>query len=250
MKLNFTNKKYVITGVTSGIGKEVCTQLLSEGAIVLGIGRSGEKIENLRSNYGLNKLQFIQLDLSNIEDIENALLIKLEELGPFDGLLLCAGREETLPLSSYKPNKIKSLFEINIFSNIEMIRIFSKKKFSKRDASIVLISSVMSILGQPGKVGYCSSKSATLGLVKSSALELAKKKIRINAISPGVVLTPMTKALFNQLSSENIGSIENMHPLGLGDVSQIYPLVMFLLSDKSTWITGQNYIIDGGYSIH
>ena len=131
-----------------------------------------------------------------------------------------------------------------------MIRIFSKKKFSKRDASIVLISSVMSILGQPGKVGYCSSKSATLGLVKSSALELAKKKIRINAISPGVVLTPMTKALFNQLSSENIGSIENMHPLGLGDVSQIYPLVMFLLSDKSTWITGQNYIIDGGYSIH
>jgi NAD(P)-dependent dehydrogenase (short-subunit alcohol dehydrogenase family) len=161
-----------------------------------------------------------------------------------------AGKEETLPLISYRPDKMESIFKVNFLANAELVRVFSKKKYSQDNSSIVIVSSVMSILGQPAKVGYCSSKAAILGLVKSAALELAKRRIRINAISPGVVQTPMTDGLFNLLSLEQIEEIRLMHPLGFGHVTDIYPSILFLLSDSSGWITGQNIIIDGGYSIH
>jgi NAD(P)-dependent dehydrogenase (short-subunit alcohol dehydrogenase family) len=108
----------------------------------------------------------------------------------------------------------------------------------------------MGILGQAGKVGYSSTKAALLGLTKSSALELAKRKIRVNALLPGVVKTPMTNNLFSQLDQTQIDNIINMHPLGIGEVDDIVPIVEFLLSNGSRWITGQNIIIDGGYSIH
>jgi NAD(P)-dependent dehydrogenase (short-subunit alcohol dehydrogenase family) len=107
----------------------------------------------------------------------------------------------------------------------------------------------MGTLGQPGKIGYCSTKSAVLGMVKASALELAKRKIRVNAVLPGVVNTPMTQNLFTQIDDDNIKQITNMHPLGLGEVTDIVPTILFLISENSKWITGQNFIIDGGYSI-
>ena len=150
----------------------------------------------------------------------------------------------------YKKDKVREILEINVVSQIEMIRQFSRKKMSNEGSSIVLISSVMSILGQPGKIGYCTSKSAILGLTRSAALELSNRKIRVNAISPGVVKTPMTEKLFSQLNLENIDKIVNMHPLGLGDTIDIFNCINFLISKESRWITGQNIIIDGGYSIH
>ena len=88
-----------------------------------------------------------------------------------------------------------------------------------------------------------------MGLTKSSALELAKRKIRVNAVLPGVVNTPMTQKLFSQIEQKNIDSIKAMHPLGIGEVEDIVPAIEFLLSDGSRWLTGQNIIIDGGYSI-
>ena len=248
---SFKDKTYLITGATSGIGNAISIELLNQGANVVGLGRSKEKVQDLQNNYGSERLIFLEIDLSITENIENHLKTIIDRISrKLDGLVLCAGKEETLPLSSQKTDKIKSIFDINLFANIEIIRLFSKKKFSNNESSIIVVSSVMSTVGQPGKVGYCSSKSAILGLVKASALELAKRGIRINAVSPGVVLTPMTQSLFEQISQENIDSIEDMHPLGFGNVSDISPLIIFLLSSASRWITGQNYIIDGGYSIH
>jgi NAD(P)-dependent dehydrogenase (short-subunit alcohol dehydrogenase family) len=157
--------------------------------------------------------------------------------------------EETVPISLYVPEKIENIFKINVFSGIELLRYFSKKKYSNESASVVFISSVMGELGQPGKIGYCSTKAAILGVVKSAALELAKRKIRVNSIAPGVVNTPMTKKLFELIDDDNINRIKNMHPLGIGEVTDVVPTLAFLLSDNSKWITGQNIKIDGGYSI-
>lgn len=107
----------------------------------------------------------------------------------------------------------------------------------------------MGILGQSGKVGYCASKSAVIGAVKASALELAKRNIRVNAVLPGVVMTPMTEKLFEKIDEASQKRIQDMHPLGFGTVEDVVPTIAFLLSDNSKWITGQNIIIDGGYSI-
>lgn len=249
MESEFRNKRYIITGASSGIGYAVMDQLLSDGAVVVGIGRDASKIKMLLDKYSDDQLKFVSFDLSEVDKIETMFESEIIQGIKFDGLVLCAGKEETLPLVLYKSDKVLDLFKINVFSGIELLRIFTKKKVSNDGASIVFLSSVMSELGQAGKIGYCATKSALLGVVKASALELQKRKIRVNAIAPGVVNTPMTEKLFSSLSIENVEEIESMHPSGFGDPSDIVPMIRFLLSGQSRWMTGQNINIDGGYSI-
>lgn len=241
------DKNILITGATSGIGLAVCEFLLNYECTVIAFGRDKSKIIKLIDKF-TNSLKFIALDLNNFTTYNK--IFEQELSGrKLDGFVHCAGVEETLPLAMYNPESVAKIFNINVFSGIELLRYFSKKKYSNDGASVVYISSVMGELGQPGKIGYCATKSAILGLVKSSALELAKRKFRVNAVSPGVVNTPMTQKLFSQIEDENIERIKQMHPLGIGEVEDVVPMIAFLLSDNSKWITGQNIIIDGGYSV-
>lgn len=238
----------LLTGATSGIGLETLKKLLENKNKVFAVARDFSKISNLLELH-LDSLVPITFDLKeteNIEKIFNEINLVDEKL---DALIHCAGIEETIPLTLYSPAKIKNIYEVNVFAGIELLRHFAKKKYSNDGASAVFVSSVMGILGQPGKIGYCSSKAAVLGMVKASALEFAKRKIRVNAVLPGVVNTPMTQNLFSQISAENVEEIKAMHPLGIGEVSDIVPTIEFLISASSRWITGQNFIIDGGYSI-
>lgn len=238
----------LLTGATSGIGLETLKKLLKNKNKVFAVARDFSKISNLLELH-LDSLVPITFDLKeteNIEKIFNEINLVDEKL---DALIHCAGIEETIPLTLYSPAKIKNIYEVNVFAGIELLRHFTKKKYSNDGASAVFVSSVMGVLGQPGKIGYCSSKAAVLGMVKASALEFAKRKIRVNAVLPGVVNTPMTQNLFSQISAENVEEIKAMHPLGIGEVSDIVPTIEFLISASSRWITGQNFIIDGGYSI-
>lgn len=238
----------LLTGATSGIGLETLKSLLDDKNKVFAVARDFSKISNLLKLHS-DSLVPITFDLKkteNIEKIFNEINLVDEKL---DALIHCAGIEETIPLTLYSPAKIKNIYEVNVFAGIELLRHFTKKKYSNDGASAVFVSSVMGVLGQPGKIGYCSSKAAVLGMVKASALEFAKRKIRVNAVLPGVVNTPMTQNLFSQISTENVEEIKAMHPLGIGEVSDVVPTIEFLISASSRWITGQNFIIDGGYSI-
>lgn len=248
MESEFSNRKYIITGASSGIGYAVLDQLLSEGAIVIGIGRDSSKVTDLLNRYP-DQLSFVSFDLSEVEKIESIFETEIISGDKFDGLILCAGKEETLPLALYKNDKILDLFKINVFSSIEMLRNFAKKKVSNDGASVVILTSVMAELGQAGKIGYCATKSALLGVVKASAIELSKRGVRVNAVAPGVVKTPMTDKLFDQLPAENVEEIRKMHLNGFGETSDVVPMIKFLLSDGAKWITGQNMKADGGYSI-
>jgi NAD(P)-dependent dehydrogenase (short-subunit alcohol dehydrogenase family) len=241
------NKKVLITGATSGIGFALSEFLLNNNCDIIAVGRDDSKIAHLREKFS-ESFKFVSLDLNDF-GLYGKIFEDAFDGKKFDGFVHCAGIEETLPLAMYNPENVLKIFNINVFSGIELLRFFSKKKYSNDGSSAVFISSVMGELGQPGKVGYCSTKSAVLGIVKSSALELAKRKFRVNAISPGVVNTPMTQKLFSQIEDENIEKIKQMHPLDIGEVQDVIPMIAFLLSDNSKWITGQNIKIDGGYSI-
>ena len=141
------------------------------------------------------------------------------------------------------------MFSVNVIAGFELAKIISKKKYLyKNGASFVFISSVMGILGQLGKIGYCSSKGSLISGVKAMALELASKKIRVNCILPGVVETEMSNEMFQKLSEESKKNIVDMHPLGLGKPEDIAYACVYLLSDSARWVTGTNLIIDGGYS--
>lgn len=238
----------LLTGATSGIGLETLKRLLENKNKVFAVARDFSKISNLLELHSdsIVPITFDLKETENIEKIFNKINLVDEKL---DALIHCAGIEETIPLTLYSPAKIKNIYEVNVFAGIELLRHFTKKKYSNDGASAVFVSSVMGVLGQPGKIGYCSTKSAVLGMVKASALEFSKRKIRVNAVLPGVVNTPMTQNLFSQISAENVEEIKAMHPLGIGEVSDIVPTIEFLISASSRWITGQNFIIDGGYSI-
>lgn len=238
----------ILTGATSGIGLETLKQLVEKKHTVYAIGRDFSKIDYYIED-NKNQIKKYVFDFINVQDIEKLFSDFELDKEKFDGLIHCAGIEETMPLTLYDPDKIKQIFTVNVFAGIELLRHFTKKKFSIDGASVVFVSSVMGVLGQPGKIGYCSTKAAVLGMVKASALEFAKRKIRVNAVLPGVVNTPMTQNLFAQIDEENKKQIVAMHPLGLGEVSDVVPTILFLLSENSKWITGQNLIIDGGYSI-
>lgn len=238
----------LLTGATSGIGFETLKQLIAEGHDVYAIGRDFSKISFYLQDYKSQIFDF-NFDFNDVDQIEHLFKKFNLENQKFDGLIHCAGIEETLPLSLYSPNKVKNIFDINVFSGIELLRHFTKKKYCNEGASIVFLSSVMGTLGQPGKIGYCATKAAVLGLVKASALEFAKRKIRVNAVLPGIINTPMTQRLFGQINENQILEIENMHPLGFGEVQDVVPLILFLISQKARWITGQSFVIDGGYSI-
>lgn len=242
------NKKILVTGASSGIGLALCEFLINNSFSVIAIGRDESKVAHLKEHYNSDSFSFESLDLNNFENYNSFFDKHLNNL-KFDGFVHCAGMEETLPLSLYTPERMHAIFNINVFSGVELLRYFSKKKYSNDRASVVFISSVMGELGQPGKIGYCATKSAILGVVKSAALELSKRKFRINAVSPGVVNTPMTQKLFELLDDTNVNRIKEMHPLGIGEVEDVIPIITFLLSDTSKWITGQNLIVDGGYSI-
>ena len=138
---------------------------------------------------------------------------------------------------------------MNVIAGIELARTIIKKKYiSSVGASLVYIASVMGINGQPGKTAYSASKGALIAAVRSMALELAPNNIRVNAVSPGVVDTPMSQKLFSEIPQAAQQAVISMHPLGIGRPDDIAQACLFLLSDASRWITGTNLIIDGGYS--
>lgn len=241
-------KKYLISGATAGIGLGITRLLLEQGHTVIALGRDFTEIDSILKKY--DDLVKLKVDLLNIKEIEPALNSIFDKLSKIDGFVHCAGIEETVPLRIYSSDLINNIFSVNVFSAIEILRIISQKKISNDESSFVFLSSVMGILGQAGKSGYCSSKSAIYGFVRSAALELSKRRIRVNAVSPGLVKTPMMYRMFEVLPEESRQTLIKMHPLGFGSIEDVTSLISFLLSDKSKWITGQNLIIDGGYSIH
>ena len=125
--------------------------------------------------------------------------------------------------------------------------LLNKLHFSEDGGSIVFISSVMGVVGENGKTLYSMTKGALISAVKSMSVELAPRKIRVNAISPGMVETPMSKNAIYSRNEESLDKLRKMHPLGFGKPEDVANASVFLLSDASRWITGTNLIVDGGY---
>ena len=154
-----------------------------------------------------------------------------------------------MSLKFSKNETLEQILNINAIHAVLVSKTLLKKaNFSSNGGSLVFISSVMGSLGQPAKIAYCMSKGALTSAMKAMALELANKKIRVNCISPGMVVTEMSSKILDSISQDNKKDIEKMHPLGIGNVIDIAKGIEFLLSDNSSWITGVDLLVDGGYS--
>ncbi len=244
------NKNLLITGASSGIGRQCAITFSQLGANIILIARNKERLKDTFNKLEKGNHLIISQNITEYNKLEEIVNTSVEKIGKISGFVHSAGIEITLPLRNIQPSYYEKMFSVNVIAGFELAKIISKKKYlDKNGTSFVFISSVMGILGQAGKIGYCSSKGALISGSKAMALELVKKNIRVNCILPGVVKTEMSNKMFENLPEESKKSIVNMHPLGLGKPEDIASACAFLLSDAARWITGTNLIVDGGYSV-
>lgn len=237
------NKVILVTGASSGIGKEIALQLDKENSSVIITGRNKERLyetrDKLSYRFGTPAETYV-CDLSKEEEIQKL----VDSLPQLDGVVFCAGVVDYVPIKFLNLEKIKDTFDVNFISQVLLTQQLMKKKKLKSNSSLVYISSISSKLGIIGTSMYASSKSALNSFVKVAATELASQSIRANSICPGVVVTPMgEKAL------ESGADIEKDYPLGLGTPLDVANLCLYLLSDSSRWQTGTEIILDGGLTL-
>jgi NAD(P)-dependent dehydrogenase (short-subunit alcohol dehydrogenase family) len=242
-------KNVLITGASSGLGRQCAIDCSKQGANVALIGRDQNRLDQTLSLLTKGKHIAFYQDITDYAKLESVVTRAVEILGKFDGFIHSAGIEVVLPLKMLKPEHYEKSFAVNVIAGYEIAKHISKKKnFNENGGSLIYISSVMGVVGEPAKLAYCSSKGALIAGTKAMALELANKKIRVNAISPGVSQTEMSNALLAKVPEEARQEIINKHPLGLGTPRDVSSLCVFMLSEAARWITGTNIIIDGGYT--
>lgn len=247
----FSNKRFLITGASSGLGAAIALELNALGAEVIALARDSKKLESKREK-ALYKEWFIPIskDISEYVSLDKWALNLAKEYGSFDGAVLSAGLQQIAPISSVlSVENATAIFNVNYFGNLQILKgLLDKRAKSVDKASFVWISSNASVKAQKGLSNYSATKAGVNATVKSIALEIAPK-YRINAISPGFVKTEMIESWSKIYDKEYIEAMDKAYPLGIGKVEYITPLVCFLLSESSSWITGQNIIIDGGGSL-
>lgn len=250
--IKFNGENILVTGASDGIGKAICLLLNSLGANVIGIARNKLKLEQLKKEIEFKeKFHYELKDLSlNIDEIPNFISMISKKYGKLLGLVHSAGTIELLPLKAITEDKLNQIHNLNFKAGVMLSKGFSDKRNNiGENSSIVLLSSIASLLGYKGLLSYSTSKGAVNSLVKSLAVELSQNKIRVNAVSPGHINTE----LFNQnkefYSKEFLEELETKYPFGLGEPLYVANLVVFLLSNTSKWITGQNIVIDGGRTL-
>ncbi len=236
---------YIVTGASSGIGEGTALLLNELGATVIGIARNEERLNAMR-----NKCKYpenMHLEIKDLaEDIEN-LPQYIKELknkyGKLSGLAYCAGIVEVKPLQLLDLHEMRKLFDINYFVPIMMAKGFADKRNNiGKGTSMVFIASIAGVHCDRAMTTYSGSKAALTASVKSIARELAPHYIRVNSVSPSDIITPLTSGVDGLRARK-----EPLYPMGLGEVNDVANMIIYLLSDKSKWITTQNYIVDCGY---
>jgi NAD(P)-dependent dehydrogenase (short-subunit alcohol dehydrogenase family) len=245
---SLAGKNIVITGASSGIGKQCAITANSLGAFVVLIGRSKERLQETAEACGNTNFLLVATDITEYDCTASRLEEVLEGL-KIDGIIHAAGISTTLPLRNITPEKLQPFFETNVFAGINITKLLTKSKFANSEGmSIIFIASVMGIVGELGKTTYSLTKGAIVAGAKSLALELASKNIRVNCVLPGVVESPMSANAVYAQDAEAYDKIKSYHPIGLGQPEDVANACAFLLSNGSRWITGTNLIVDGGYT--
>lgn len=232
----------LLTGATSDIGLAIATTLAKIGYSLLLTDYSDDALQLTLSKLPGKRHLALSIDLSNSETVRERLLPFMEEQHvSISAAVFAAGIFTMKPFKLLDQATILRDFNISLFSTIEFIQILSSKKINGDSLeNIVMISSVSAHIGTKGYALYGSIKAALLGLAKSLSVELAPR-VRINSVLPGGIRTRATEYIYASQTEPNIRYL-----LGEGKPQNIADMIQFLLSEKSSWITGQEFIVDGG----
>lgn len=244
------DKAYLITGASSGIG-EACARLLAkEGNTLILVARNGEKLQKMKDELP-GKIIPMVYDLMVLENIKDIFNVCKEEDIKLDGMVYSAGVNADCPIKVNNISLMQEAMTVNCFAFLEMGKYFYSKRYSKEGASIVAISSIASLLCEKGMAPYSASKAALNAIVKTMSKEFMRRKIRVNAVLPGGVDTPMAsekQAVLTSLEGVGRNQLDKDVPQPLGMIPDIIIAenVEFLLSDAAMYTTGELLTISGG----
>ncbi|MCE5345937.1 MAG: SDR family oxidoreductase [Bacteroidales bacterium] len=239
-------KSVLVTGASSGIGRETAIRLAEQGASVMLTGRNRDALNETLSL--MKNKDTHSLFAADMED-PSAFASLIENIGCCDGAVHCAGIYKSQPCRYISESQLHQIMHLNFEIPVLLTKTLLKKRKINKNGSVIFISSILAYYVSEGSLAYGASKSALNAAVRFFALELSGLKIRVNAISPGVVKTNFIRKNNTGISQERIDEDEKMYPLGYGTPEDVANAVVFFLSDASKWITGSNLIIDGGFSL-
>jgi len=243
------DKVAIVTGGTSGIGRAAAIALSGAGAKVVVAGRretEGNETVKLVQDAG-GEARFIQADVTKEDDIRRLVDETVKAHGRLDIAFNNAGVETMAPITDVNYDEYRKVFDINVWGVLASIKHEVAAMLKSGGGSIINTSSIAGHVGMAGASIYIASKHAVEGITKTSALELAKEGIRVNAVAPGGIETDMLDR-FAGKAGDMRDYMTTLHPIGrLGKPHEIADAVVWLASDLSSFVTGQSIVVDGGF---
>ena len=241
----FKNKVALVTGGTSGIGKEIVKQLLNNGAIVIAnYSKNENAMKDTKREFENTNLSFIKCDISNEEQVKEMFSTIEKEYGKLDFLVNNAGTNIDAFIKEFELKDFKKVIDVNLIGKFLCTK-YAVDLLNKSDcASIVNIASRLGTRPCAGASAYCVAEAGIINFTQASALELSEYKIRVNVVSPSLTITPLS---LNGWTKQEIEEQTENNPLKrLGETEDMANAVLFLLSDKASYINGENLNVNGG----
>lgn len=239
-------KNALVTGGSRGIGREIVLTFLREGASIwyldLMEGDYLAEYQELAAKNG-GTATYKECNVANEDRVNTVIAEVIEEAGSVDVAVNNAGITRDTLMMRMKSEDWQSVLNINLSSAFYISRALYRHMAKQRGGAIVNIASIVGVIGNGGQTNYSASKAGLIGMTKSMAREVASRNVRVNAVAPGFIVTPMT----DKLSGDQKKALHDQIPMGrLGDPAEVARVVLFLASDLSSYITGEVIKITGG----
>ena len=245
--MRLQDKVAIITGASRGIGRAIAVDLAKNGAEVVLVGRDRAALDETaaacESARAGAKTVVLTADVADQSAVEGVVKEVVDTFGRVDFAIANAGQSIDSLLLRLKPDTIEHMLSVNLKSAFYLAGAVAKPMMKQRSGSIVLMSSIVGVTGNPGQAAYAASKAGLLGLTKSLAKELGSRNIRVNAVAPGLIETAMTEKMTGEVREYLLNQAALGRPGKPEDVSGV---VTFLCSEAAGYMTGQTLVVDGG----